>query len=377
MGKQKKLRSIRDIKGLRGKRVLLRLDLNVPLDRGRIIDDTRIEKALPTLKFLKKAGARTIVIAHLGADGAASLRDVARRLGKHLPVGFMPEITGQAVEQAVRSMHNGGILVLENIRRDSGEMEKGTFLAMSLSRLANFYVNDAFSASHRPHASIVLLPKFLPGYVGLQFETELAELTKTFTPKRPFLFILGGAKFTTKVPLIKKFLKIADRVYVGGALMNSFFKAMGHETGRSLTDSAGEDIASLLKSHKLVLPTDVMVNDGEVRRIDEVKRRDTIRDIGPDSLKELISLIGQSKEILFNGPLGYYEMGFDRTTKETIKAMIKAKAHTVVGGGDTLAIVEKLKAEPKLSFVSTAGGAMIEFLSEGTLPGIEALRKSK
>lgn len=357
--------------------MLLRLDLNVPMEGERILDNTRIKKALPTLLYLRKFGARTIVISHLGKDGTHSLKEVSRILGKQIPLGFVPKVVGRDVEERVAGMKNGSILVLENLRKEKGEMENNTFFAMSLSRLGDIYVNDAFSESHREAASIVLLPKFLPSYAGFLFEEEMKELFKVFTPKKPFLFILGGAKISTKLPLIKKYLKIADSIFVGGAIMNSFFKAQGFEVGKSLVDNADEDVRLLLRNKKLILPTDVVINDGEVRATNSVDKKDIIRDIGPESLAKLKKLISDSKEILFNGPLGNYELGFGETTKETLKAMAKSKAHTVVGGGDTLVIVSRLKLENKFGFVSSAGGAMIELLARGTLPGIEALIKSK
>lgn len=372
-----KLPLLKNVKNLKGKRVLLRLDLNVPMERTRILDNTRIKKALPTLLYLKKKGARTIVISHLGKDGERSLKEVVRILGKQIPLGFMPKVAGRDVEERVAGMKNGSILVLENLRREKGEMENNTFFALSLSRLGDIYVNDAFSESHRASASIVSLPKFLPSYAGLLFEKEMKELSLVLTPKRPFLFILGGAKISTKMPLVRKYLKIADHVFVGGAVQNSFFKALGYEIGKSLADDCGEDLVKLSRHKNLILPVDVLVNRGAVRRIDEVKKGDIIRDIGPQSLSILLSLITKEKEILFNGPLGNYELGFDETTKETLKAMAKTKARTVVGGGDTQVVLSRLKLENKFSFVSSAGGAMIEFLAKGTLPGIEALKKSK
>ncbi|MBX4215560.1 phosphoglycerate kinase [Candidatus Parcubacteria bacterium] len=377
------LPSLSGAKDLKGKRVLLRLDLNVPQDGDTILDDTRLWKALPTLEFLKKKGARVIAISHLGHDGTCSMKGVARRLAKLIPVGFVPEVSGPLVEKAVASMKNGSIILLENVRRDEGETKNRPLFALSLASLADYYVNDAFSVSHRTHASIVSLPKLLPSFVGLQFEKEVRALSALFSPKRPFLFILGGAKLETKLPLIKKYLKIADYVYVAGALANPFFKTWGFGIGKSIADDAGEDLVALLKHKKLLLPEDVVVDGpgiaapGIVRRIDEVKKKETIRDIGPDSLEALLKLVARSREILFNGPLGYYELGFSKPTEDLLRAIGKSKADSTVGGGDTLALITKLNLESKFSFVSTAGGAMIDFLSEGTLPGIEALKKSK
>jgi len=370
------LASIRDAGNLRGKRVLLRLDLNVPIFRGKVADISRISSVLPTLKFLRLAKARTIVISHMGDDGT-SLKEVARELNSLIPVGFVPGLLGPKVEAAVSSLPEGGILMLENLRSDGGEEENNTFFALSLSRLGDIYVNDAFSASHRPHASIISLPKFLPSFIGFQFERELFELSKSLTPKSPFLFIIGGAKPETKLPLIKKYARIADKIFVGGALMNSFFKSEGYEVGESIAQDAGDDLAELARRKNFILPGDVIVEGGKVKKVGEIDKNDIVRDIGPKALRALVGSIKGKKEIIFNGPLGNYELGFDKSTKETLKAMAKSRARTVVGGGDTLAIVSRLKIGKRLSFVSTGGGAMLEFLSRGTLPGIEALKKHK
>ena len=300
-----KIKSIKNVLGLRGKRVLLRLDLNVPMERGCIVDATRIEKSLPTIKFLRKNKARIIIMSHLG-DGSVSLKEVARYINKFVPVGFIPQVIGEKVEETISKMPEGGILVLENLRREKGELANNPFFSMSLSRLGDIYVNEAFSESHRACASIVSLPKFLPSFVGFQFEEEIRELSKVFIPKRPFLFILGGTKFETKLPLIEKYLKIADTVFVGGALMNSFFKSLGFEVGKTPAPGAGEKLKKLVRYKNLVLPTDVLVDDGLVRKIGEIRKDETIRDIGPESLAVLLSYIRKSKEILFNGPLGEY-----------------------------------------------------------------------
>ncbi|MEK7661971.1 MAG: phosphoglycerate kinase [Patescibacteria group bacterium] len=367
------LTSIRDAKNLRGKRVLLRLDLNVPLLRGKVADTSRIESSLPTLKFLRAAGARTVIISHLG-NGETSLKEVARKLNSFITVGFIPGLLDAKTEAAVTSLPEGGILMLENLRSDSGEKENSTFFALSLSRLGDIYINDAFSASHRAHASIISLPKFLPGFIGLQFEREIFELSKSLTPKKPFLFIIGGAKPETKLPLIKKYARVADKIFVGGALMNSFFKSKGYEVGKSIAEDAGDDLAELAKNKNFMLPEEVVVDGGKIKKVGDIDKNDIVRDIGPKALQVLIKSVKGKKEIIFNGPLGYYELGFDKSTKELLKAMAKSGARTVVGGGDTLALVSRLKIGKKISFVSTGGGAMLLFLATGTLPGIEALK---
>jgi len=344
--------------------------------RGKVADISRIESALPTLKFLRLAGARTVIVSHLG-DGETSLKEVARKLNSFIRVGFIPGLLDAKAAAAVAALPESGILMLENLRSDAGERENSTFFALSLSRLGDIYVNDAFSASHRVHASVVSLPRFLESFIGFQFERELYELSKSLTPEKPFLFIIGGAKPETKLPLIKKYARVADKIFVGGALMNSFFKSEGYEVGESIAQDAGDDLAELARRKNFILPGDVVVEGGKVKKVGEIDKNDIVRDIGPKALRALVGSIKGKKEIIFNGPLGNYELGFDKSTKETLKAMAKSRARTVVGGGDTLAIVSRLKIGKRLSFVSTGGGAMLEFLSRGTLPGIEALKKHK
>ena len=339
------MRSIRLIKNIKGKTVLLRVDFNLPIKNGKIEDDFRIRKALPTIEFLLQKEAKIIIITHFGKDGSASLVPIIKRFF------------------AISKLNKNKITFFENIRKFPGEMKNDPAFAKKLSTLGDIYVNEAFSVSHREHASIVGIPKYLPSYAGLQLEKEMENLSHAFRKtKHPFLFILGGAKFSTKMPLIKKYLKLADQVFIGGALANDFLKAKGYDVGKSLVSDNDYGIKKLLKNKKLILP------------IDFIKKDEAIIDIGKNSVKELESYIKNSKLILWNGPLGKYEDGGGQATREILKLMADAKAETIIGGGDTVALVSEMKMDNKFSFVSTGGGATLDFLANGTLPGIKALR---
>ncbi len=368
---------IRTARNLKGARVLLRLDLNEPLARGRVLDDFRIRRSIPTIKFLKKKGARVIILAH--EDHAkGTLRAVSERLNRFTRVSF--EASPVSLLRDIGSfMKNGSAVLLENIRRYAGEEKNSVSFARTLARMGDVYVNDAFSVCHRTHASVVSLPRFLPSYSGLLMHEEIAHLSLALSPKHPFVFILGGAKFSTKMPLIKKYLQVADSVFVGGALSNNFYKVMGMEIGRSHVENPGTALLPLLKNEKLILPSDVRVvgRKGErVVRPGEVSVSDCISDAGDETVRELSQLVARARLVVFNGPLGNYEEGFDKGTNMLLSAIGESRATSIVGGGDTLDLIGQLGIEKKFTFVSTGGGAMIEFLAKGTLPGIEALKKA-
>jgi len=368
------MKDIKEVKNLEGKRVLLRLDLNVPLKNGKVIDDFRIKKVIPTIKFLKSKKAKVVVISHIGRGGKDSLKPVA----KYMKVKFFPKTIGKEVETFISNMKDGDVVVLENLRKNKGEEKNDIKFAKSLSYLGDIYVNDAFSVSHRKHASIVLLPKLLPSYCGILLKDEIKNLSIPTKIPRPFLFILAGAKFNTKLPLIRKYLSVADNVFVGGALANNFFKAQGWDVGKSLVEKDNTDLKKFMKSKKLILPIDVLVEkNGKVmtKNPSEIGSSDVVVDGGPKTVRELQKLISKSKFILLNGPLGNYEKGYDKATIALLKAVAKSRAKSIVGGGDTAYLINKLKIENKFSFVSTGGGAMIEFLAKGTLVGIEVLKK--
>ncbi|KKR70245.1 MAG: Phosphoglycerate kinase [Candidatus Nomurabacteria bacterium GW2011_GWB1_40_7] len=339
------MRSIKQIKNLKGKTALLRVDFNVPIKNEKVMDDFKIIKALPTINFLLKRGAKIILITHLGKDGTKNIVPVIKKFF------------------ALSKISKSKVTFFENIRKFRGEMKNDQIFAKRLASLGDIYVNDAFSVSHRKHASIVSLPKYLPNFAGFQLEKEVKNLSHVFNkPKHPFLFILGGAKFETKMPLIKKYLKLADHVFVGGALANDFLKAKGYDVGKSLVSDTNYGIKELLKNKKLILPTDF------------VEKNRVILDIGEESTKNLALLIKKAKLILWNGPLGKYKDGGAEATKKVLKLVADAKAESIIGGGDTVALISKMKMEKKFSFVSTGGGATLDFLANGTLPGLKVLR---
>ncbi len=354
------MQSIKKLKNLKNKKVIVRADFNVPILDGRVVDNFRIKKGIPTIKYLVDKGAKVLVITHLGKDGNSSLDPVISEFFK------------------LSKIKKDRVVFAPNVRAFLGEEKNETDLAKDLASLGDYYVNDAFSVSHRAHTSVVGIPKYLPSYMGLQLEEEIKHLSLVLNNKKhPFLFILGGAKFSTKMPLIKKYLKDADFVVISGALLNNFLKAKGYEVGKSLIDSEDYGVAKLLKDKKIILATDVIVSRGKELvnvKVEEVKKDDVIIDIGRESIKTLESYIDKSKIILWNGPLGLYERGGDKASKSILKSIAKSKAISIIGGGDTAALVNSLKMEDKFTFVSTGGGATLDFLVKGTLPGIKVLK---
>lgn len=361
---------------LRGRYVLVRTPMNVPIVDGVVQNQFRITRALATLNYLVKAGARVIVMGHIG-DGEASAAPIADVLRKHLPhVGFVPAVTGDLVTEARNRLSDGEVLLLENVRSDAREGKNDPSLAAELALLAEVYVNDAFADSHRAHASIVGVPVLLPSYVGQNFIHEYEELAKTLAPKIPALFLLGGAKFSTKMPLVERFLQSYDQVFIGGALANDVFKARGYEVGTSLVGDVDLVGNPILDNLKLLLPVDVVVEGNGVRRTclpTEVAPHERILDCGPATVAMLGEHIARAATILWNGPFGNYEAGYAEGTEAVAKIIAAATGYAVVGGGDTVAAIEKLGVEERYGFLSTAGGAMLTFLETGTLAGIDAI----
>ncbi len=374
-----KLRTIKELKNIKGKRVLLRLGLNSAIKDSKVVGGYRIKQVIPTIKYLKDKGARVVILGHIGRNKNDSLKPIVDYINRRTKIGFVPNLHDKNLPNIVENMKEGTALLLQNLRSDSGEVENSMEFAKYLASFGDIYVNDAFSVSHRKHASIVLLPKLLPSYIGLQFEREIKNLSVAVKPPRPFLFVLGGAKVVTKIPLMKKFLKEADRVFVGGALANNFFKEAGYEVGKSLIDKNNFNLKPLLKNKKLILPVDVVVGNKKVsiKKPEEVIKSEIIHDAGPETIKELEGLVEKSKFVLWNGPLGNYEKGFDKGTADLLKILAKSDAKTIIGGGDTLAVAFKLKLHNKFTFVSTGGGAMLDFLADGKLPGIDAIERSQ
>lgn len=394
------LPTIKDIKNLKGKRVVLRLDFNVPIKNGKIVETMRIDRAMPTIEYLVRKKARVIILSHIGKDASSSLKPVVQYLNtlpattyrssknggdggrESMKVGFAPDFRSEAAHAVVDGLAEGGVVVFENLRIDVREDENDPAFAKLLASFGEVYVNDAFAVSHRAHASVVGITKYLPSYVGFLIADEIKHLSLALNPKHPFLFILGGAKFDTKMPLLKKFMKISDKIFVGGILANDFFNDQGIEIGKSIVDKYNFKLTSLLKNEKIILPTDVVIKneDGKknsIKKIDDVLPTESIVDVGPETIKELAPILKKAKLIVWNGPLGYYEGGFDKGTISLLRAISESKATSIIGGGDTTAILEKLDFSKKFTFISTGGGATLDYLADGRLPGIDAVIKCK
>ena len=371
---------ITEVKDLRGKRILLRLDLNVPLLNGEVRDTYRIDQSLRTIEYLRMEGAHVVIIAHIGKGKPSdTLAPVPEYLSKKFPVTFLDTLMSPENERVTKAMNDGDVVLVENLRHNEGEEHNDPLFAQYLATLGDMYVNDAFSVSHRAHASVVGVAELLPHYAGMLLAEEIKHLSVAFDPEHPFLFILGGAKISTKMPLLKKFLEIADHVFVGGAIANNFLKVAGHEIGTSVYDATElEGLEESMKHECLIIPSDVVVqNDSgaETRKVGDVVATDMIVDVGGDTIKHLEGVIGTARLIVWNGPLGYYENGFTDGTRELLGLIAGSSAMSIIGGGDTVALIDEMGAHDQFTFVSTGGGAMLDFLANETLPGIQALEK--
>ncbi len=369
---------------LKGKRVLLLLDLNVPIVDGQVSDTYRIEKVIGTVDFLREKEAQIIILSHIEdkEGNPTTLLPVLDYLNGYFKVEFSKSFfTAEAVDKILK-MKSKDVLLFENVRNDPGEVKNDPEFAKKLAQMADLYVNDAFSVSHRSHASIVGVPEFLPHYAGLQMRQEIEHLSKIFNPDHPFVFILGGAKFETKLPLIRKYLQVADNVFVGGALANDLFKEKGYEVGTSLVSKEEIDLKDILSSPKLSIPADVTATkDGQSvsKAANEVEKDEYISDVGDQTINQLDLLLKNARSVVWNGPLGNYEAGFEQKTESLAKMISEKTLHggfmSIIGGGDTVAAIQNLGIDHNFSFVSTGGGAMIDFLVDETLVGIEALKK--
>lgn len=370
------LPAVTDIHDLAGTYVLLRASLNVPIENGVVQNQFRIARALATIEYLVAHGARVIIVAHIGRDETDTLAPVYDVLKESVSLSWCPETIGEDVRTMRDALSDGDVLLLENLRAHPGERKNDPTFAQELADLADIYVNDAFAASHRAHASLVGVPQHLPSYFGCNFIREYQTLADAREPLQPALFILGGAKFETKIPLIPTYLSMYDHVFVGGALAHDIWKTKGYHIGRSLTSDIDLTEASFIDAENLLLPVDVTVQSPSYTRVttpDEIGEDEMILDAGPQTVEMLASYTASARTILWNGPLGDYEKGFATTTEQLADRIARAPGRSIVGGGDTIASIAERCLENRFGFLSTAGGAMLTFLAEGTLPAIDAV----
>lgn len=375
------LRRLEEAGELEGKKVIVRVDFNVSISSdGFVSEDFRILRSQKTIDFLLENKAKVILISHIDKKEGGSLEPVARYLiSKYPTLRFITDIFSPEARREVGELKNGNILLLENLRKWEGEESNDLEFSRNLASYGDIFVNDAFAVSHRRHASIITLPTLLPSYAGILLQEEIINLSKVFIPRHPFLFIIGGAKFDTKMPIVKKFISIADDLYIGGALANDIFKAKGFFVGDSTVSENEVDLSRVVESEKVKYPIDVITqHKGEIFKKDlsAISVGEKIVDMGEKSLFELVSLIDKSTLIVWNGPLGKNESGFEKTSENIATAISESGAISIVGGGDTLSVIEKLNIFDKFTFVSTGGGAMLDFLVFETLPGIDAVCQS-
>ena len=366
------MKQIQDESNLRGKKVLVRVDID-----DALLNPFPIKAIMPTLSLLTGAGAKIIILTHVGRTPQSSSEELLQPLQKEIDVDFVSDVVGRTARAAISKMADGAVVLLENVRRESGETENSDSFAKELAGLADIYVNDAFAVSHRKHASIVGVPKYLPSFAGLRLQAEIKNLSLALAPEHPALFIIGGAKIETKLPLIEKFLGLYDRVFIGGALANSLFRAKGFEIGDSIVSKVDVNITSLLENKKILLPTDAITKTKSgivTKKVTDIEPGEKMLDAGETTVAMLAEESAKASCVLWNGPLGIYEEGYGESTMRLAQTIARSSAASIVGGGDTASAIVSLSLEDKFSFLSTGGGAMLQFLLDGTLPGIEALK---
>lgn len=386
--------TIRDI-DWKGKRALIRVDFNVPLEEGRITDDTRIRAAVPTIQYLLDHGAAVVLMSHLGRPKKKVVESMrlsvpAARLSELLgrPVATVGVTTGPEAEQAASALKAGDVLMLENTRFDAREEANESSMAEELARLGDVYVNDAFGAAHRAHASTEGVARLLPAVSGLLMEKELQALGGAIEdPKRPFVTIIGGAKISDKIGVIENLLGKVDALLIGGGMANTFLLAQGKQLGDSLVEADSVETAAKLleqaakRGVTLLLPSDAVIADAfdanantKVVAADAVPTGWRILDIGPETRKAFAAQVAKAKTVIWNGPMGVFEMEpFAAGTRAVAQALADSNAMTIIGGGDSVAAVEQMGLADKIKHISTGGGASLELLEGRELPGVAAL----
>jgi len=389
------MKKIEDLKNLEQKKILIRLDLNVPLKNLQITDTTRIEKILPTLNFLIKKNCKIVIISHIGRpkgkiDKQLSMKPVCDYLSKKLnkKIRLVEENIFDFDPKTIFQNHDSKIAMLENIRFYEQEEKNDEKFAKILSNFGDIFVNDAFSCSHRDHTSVTKITNFLPSYCGLQMDTEITALKKiTSDIERPITCIIGGSKISTKISVIKNLIPKFENIVIVGGMANNILEYKGYKIGKSIKENNCKEIIdeifSLAKINNcnIFYPTDVSVgknlNDtSQTKNLSEIENDDLILDIGPETIKIIISLIKNSKTFLWNGPAGYFEnSNFAKGSIQIAETIVNTenKIYSVVGGGDTIAVLNKANALEHFNFVSTAGGAFLEYLEGKKIPGIRAL----
>ena len=382
---------------LKGKKVLLRVDLNVPIKNGAITESSRIEKIIPTIKLLIEKEAKIIILSHIGRPkgkvvSEMSLEPISKKLADLLnkEVLFNKNIINENTLSEINKISNGSIMMLENIRFNEGEESNDSKFSKKISSLGDIYINDAFSCSHRAHASIEGITKYIPSYFGLQIAEEINALKKiTAEIKKPVSLIIGGTKISTKIKIINNLIKKFDHIIIVGGMANTMLKHTGSKVGKSIYErDCGVLIKEILENSKkynckITYPVDVVVsknleNVGKNKEIKEIEEDDMILDIGPKTISSIKTIINNSNTILWNGPAGYFENpNFQNGTKKILEIISQKTANdnifSVAGGGETVAAINKFKKIDSFTFVSTAGGAFLEFLEGKTLPGIKAI----
>ena len=392
------MKKVEDLKNLNKKKIMLRLDLNVPLEKNVIIDTTRIDKILPTLNFLRKHKSKIIIISHIGRPKGKinrnlSMSPVCDYLSKKLntKIKLIKQNIYKIIPESTFLDLDDEVIVLENIRFYKEEEENDEKFAKILSKFGDLYVNDAFSCSHRAHASITKVTNFIPSYCGIQMSHEIEALKKVTTGiKKPTTCIIGGTKISTKIRIIKNLITRFDNIIIVGGMANNIIEYNGFNIGKSIKEINCEkiikEIFSLAKNYNcnVVYPKDVSVGRGEkdtakIKKLTEILDDDLILDIGPETVRIIKSIIDNSKTILWNGPAGYFENeNFAKGSTEIAKKIVSMKEniYSVAGGGDTIALLNKIKLFHYFNFVSTAGGAFLEYLEGKEIPGIKALNKN-
>jgi phosphoglycerate kinase len=364
-----------DVRTLRGKKVVVRLDWNMPVANGVITDTSRFDVTVPFLKRLSMAGVKMILLTHFGEKGE-SLLPVANHALHDLPfISFNPSKDFDELRTGADNLKEGDAMLLENVRLFEGETDGSQTLAESFASLGDVFINDAFSVAHRKHASVVGIPEKLLSYFGPTFEHELENLTKALTPTQPALLIVGGAKIATKLALIKQYLDQGVKVFVGGAMVHNIWKERGLEIGKSLYDPEYHLPETFYRHPLLLTPVDVVLATGETVDVTAIPEDGVVVDCGEKTVAMLQEVINVSNTIIANGPLGLYEKGWLKGSEHILTNVAGSNAATYIGGGDTVTVANSLHMLDKFTFVSLGGGAMLDFLSSGTLPGVDAITK--